>query len=177
MPATKSAATKPVQTLADATAKTRSLIEDLQARLTGDAGSTTLERPRHARRELITAKEVINEEAVGAPLTAKDETEEDLDRQLQAYFDRMSAENLRSEPVIPSPAAAYTLEDIRARVIEKVAERILAEWSHPELGGAAGAAIRREVIDRLTGRVLEMLQNAAATEKEGSMMARAATST
>lgn len=132
MPAAKTAPARPVPTLADATAKTRSLIEELQARLTGEALS-----PEPA-------------------LAVKpEETEDELERQLQAYFERTAA--------VPSAPRRYSLDEIRARVINGVVERILAEWSHGE-HGAEGAALRSEVIDRLTDRVIEILQTKVVTE-------------
>ena len=167
MPSTKSAAaTRPVPTLADATAKTKSLIEDLQARLTGEGSSGGTERPRHSlRRDTVGAKEAAAEEVSAkdpsADTGAKDETEEDLERQLQAYFDSLS-ESGQSTPAAAATSPAYKLDDIRARVIDGVVERILEAWSHPEHGGTAGAAIRHEVVERLTDRVLEMLQRVAA---------------
>ena len=165
MPSTKSTAARPASTLADATAKTRSLIEDLQARLIGEGGSSGPERPRHApRRESGAAKESAPEDLVPKDAAARNETEEDLDRQLQAYFDSVN-ESSRSVPATATSTLTSVPADIRARVIEGVVERILAEWSHPEQGGAAAAALRREVVERLTDRVLEILHRIAAQEK------------
>jgi len=175
MPSAKSAATRPVPTLADATAKTRSLIEDLQARLTGEGGTpNSAERPRHSLgRESAARKQADVEEnatveqaAVAEDAAAKDagpkgETEEDLERQLQAYFEQVT-EGGRAAPAVAASTHALEMEDIRARVVDRVVERILDAWSHPERGGTAGAAIRHEVVERLTDRVLEMLQKAAA---------------
>jgi hypothetical protein len=158
--------------LADATAKTRSLIEDLQARLTGEGSSGGPDRPRHSsRRESVAVKETVAEEMsakeVPPDTTAKDETEEDLERQLQAYFDSLNESGQRA-PAVPASSPAYKMDDIRARVIDGVVERILEAWSHPEHGGAAGAAIRHEVVERLTDRMLEMLQRVAA-DKSGAV--------
>ena len=174
MPSTKSAAPRPASTLADATAKTRSLIEDLQSRLTGEGGGSGPERPRHApRRESAAAKESAPKNLTPKEAGAKNETEEDLERQLQAYFDSVN-ESARSAPATSTSTLTSVPADIRARVIEGVVERILAEWSHPEQGGAAGAALRREVVERLTDRVLEMLHRIAAEDKQEALAHAAA---
>jgi hypothetical protein len=70
----------------------------------------------------------------------REETPEDLDRQLQEYF-------------VASDAGV--LDQIRERVIEAVADRILQSWEHGdrrELG-----ALEKQVIDRVAERILERM--------------------
>jgi hypothetical protein len=127
MASAKSAPTRTVATLADATAKTRSLIEDLQARLASP------------------------EKAVEAG--EQEETEEELERQLKAYFERALTAPNRAVPAI--------LEEMRQRVIDGVVDKIIAEWSEPQQNAVRGGALQREVIERLIDRVVEQLQKAA----------------
>lgn len=157
MPSAKSTVSRPIPTLADATAKTRSLIEDLQARLTGGEGETdALQPPRRApQKETVVAKD----------LGARDETEEDLARQLQSYFERNGESPISSSPA-RTATKTYTFDEIRARVIDGAVERILAEWAQPEGGGTAGSLLRKAVIEGLIDRVLEILHKAAEAEKE-----------
>jgi hypothetical protein len=76
------------------------------------------------------------------------EVSEDLDRELQAYFgsgSRKAAEN--GVPGVP--------DQIRDRVIEAVADRILECWERghrSELG-----ALENQVIDRVAERILERM--------------------
>lgn len=114
MPSTKPSA-KPAATIVNATAKTRSVIEDLGARLTGTRTP---------------------------PVDPHQETIEDLERQLQEYFNRAVSSN---RPGV--------LDDLRNRVIDGVVDRILADWSHS--GAAPGIGLGREVMDRLIERVLD----------------------
>lgn len=109
MPSAKNPAAKPATTIINATARTRSVIEGLQAKLAA-------ERPN----------QLDDPESI-----------EELERQLQAYFERTSL----------NPSRSPILEDLRKRVIEGAVERILAEWPNSsELG--------REVMDRLIEHVL-----------------------
>ena len=133
---------RPGPTLAEATAKTRSLVEGLQARL----ATPGPEAGRPAPKTL----DVI---AVSSP---EDETEEDLERQLQEYFERtMPANTSRTE--IPS--------DLSSRVIEGVVERVLADWANPQRATPVTASLRAEVIERLTERVLDHLQKSGNARK------------
>ena len=72
--------------------------------------------------------------------------EEDLDRQLREYF--MAESGNFSEH-------ANMLDQIRERVIDAVADRILESWErgdHREL-----AALENQVIDRVAERILERM--------------------
>jgi hypothetical protein len=120
-----SAKTNPATTLADATAKTRSMIESLQAKLSAEAG--------------VSAK------------NGSSESIEDLERQLQSYFERTA----------PSDAQAarrsVVLDELRSRVIDRVVDRILADWADPN-SPSARSALAQQVMERLTERLLEELQ-------------------
>jgi hypothetical protein len=67
------------------------------------------------------------------------ESVEDLDRQLQEYFAKVTRENPKM------------LEHIRERVIEGVVERILRDWDQP------GGGIEGEIVERLIGRLMTRL--------------------
>ena len=110
--------------ISTATAKTRSLIQDLQTRLTEAAHPGLAAAP-------------------GATL----ETEEDLERQLEAYFAREVG-----GPGKAGASRARILDELRNRVIDGVVERILSEWSQP--GAPTSAGLRDEVMERLIERVL-----------------------
>lgn len=127
MPSARQPAAKPAATIVNATARTRSVIEDLQARLTADARVRTPEPPQPIR-----------------PASAG-ESIDDLERQLEAYFERAT----------PTSSRSKILDELRNRVIEGVVDRILAEWSNPQNQEGGLAA---EVMERLIERVLDELQ-------------------
>ena len=157
MPSAKSAPVRPASTLADATAKTRSLIEDLQARLAGEARSEPA--PMVSAAGAISLAPAISPSVAATP-ARREETEEDLERQLQAYFEQTAGVPTSAAATMAIAPRPSSLDEIRNRVIEGVVDRIFAEWSRPD--GAVGAALRGEVIDRLTKRVLEMMEKADA---------------
>jgi hypothetical protein len=125
MPSARQPAAKPAATIINATAKTRSVIEGLQARLT-----RTPEPP---------------------PV---EESVDDLEQQLQAYFERAA----------PAAPRGKILDELRSRVIDGVVDRILAQWANPELG-SPGAGLGPEVMERLIERVLEEFSTAAESPK------------
>ena len=143
MASTKNPA-RPGPALAAATAQTRSLVEDLQARLAARSRGTEMPVPK-----------TVDVIAVSRP---EDETEEDLERQLQEYFERTMPANSRTE--IPG--------DLRSGVIEGVVERVLADWANPQRATPVTASLRAEVIERLTERVLEHLQKSGNARKAGA---------
>jgi len=71
---------------------------------------------------------------------AREESTEELDRQLQEYF--VSSET-------------GMLDQIRERVIEAVADRILESWERS--GRRELAALENQVIDRVAERILERM--------------------
>jgi hypothetical protein len=101
VPSARQSAAKP--TIINATDRTRSAIEGLQARLN---------------------------QQDPAP-----ESEADLERELQAYFQNNGVRN-----------------DLRSHVIESVVDKILAEWP----------GLRQEVVDRLVERVANELRKTTA---------------
>ncbi len=125
VPSARQSAAKPATTIVNATARTRSVIENLQARLTAVP-----------------------------PLQSREESVDDLERQLQAYFDRATPASPRSK----------LLEELRNRVVDGVVDRILAEWANP--GKASG--LGPEVMERLIERVLEEFGQVAESAKSSS---------
>jgi hypothetical protein len=93
---------------------------------------------------------------------APDETDEDLERQLQAYFARVSPSR-RTGANVAGPARTQILDELRSRVIDGVAERILAEWACPQPGSPS--ALGRELMERLIERLLEQLRKPAEMSK------------
>ncbi len=71
-------------------------------------------------------------------LEPQDETAEDLERQLAHYF-------TKSTP----PAGHLALNDLRSRVVDGVADRILRHW---EQNSAIEAAVIERLIERLLAR-------------------------
>jgi hypothetical protein len=118
MPSARQPTAKPAATIVNATAKTRSVIEGLQARL------TRAPEPPPA-----------------------EESVDDLEQQLQAYFDRAT----------PTTPRTKILDELRSRVIDGVVDRILAEWANPQPGAGLGP----EVMERLIERVLKELSSGA----------------
>jgi hypothetical protein len=127
VPSARQPTPKPAATIVNATARTRSVIEDLQSRLTADTRSRIPE-PQPIR-----------------PASAV-ESLDDLERQLQAYFERATPTSSRTE----------ILAELRSRVIEGVVDRIMADWADPEQKHGALAA---EVMERLIQRILNQLQS------------------
>ena len=78
---------------------------------------------------------------------AADETNEELEGQLQQYF---------SETVAPPVRG---VNEIRDRVIDGVAEKILRSWEDPR--GQLSSAVKAAVIERLIERVVDRLGKGA----------------
>jgi hypothetical protein len=72
------------------------------------------------------------------------EAPEDLDRQLREYF--VSSE---------ASSEAGVLDQIRERVIDAVADRILERWERGDRGEIG--ALENQVIDRVAERILERM--------------------
>lgn len=140
MPSAKTSSAKPVATLASATAQTQSVIEGLQARLNAEVRneahvpSLSISKPRNG--------------------IETQETEEDLERQLQAYFasSYVRATNLSRTQI---------LDELRSRVVEGVVHRILAEWARREQELPGSAAMGNEIMELLIQRVFEQFQELA----------------
>ena len=142
MPSTRQPPAKPIATIADATAKTRSVIEDLQARLTADARSRIAEQattPPPAEPEDVNREESVD----------------DLERQLQAYFERATPRSTRTK----------ILDELRNRVIDGVVDRILVEWATLQPGASPAAGLGPAVMERLIERVLDEFGKATQSSK------------
>jgi len=139
VPSSRQTSSKPAPTIVNATARTRSVIENLQARLAADASGKPSDEPSSP------LPPVPQENALEDP--SHEESLDDLERQLQAYFDRPAR----------TPSPAKIPDELRSRVIDEVVNRILAEWANPQEGADAG--LRQEVMERLIERVLEEFKN------------------
>ena len=86
--------------------------------------------------------------------------EEDLDRELQAYFSAAS-----------NPPEKSLLNEIRDRVVEGVVDRIMRAWEEPQ--SQSSGAIEEAVVERLIARVLERLgSDSTATQRTGRVPER-----
>jgi hypothetical protein len=110
--------TKSESKLAEAADKTAALLQGLQSRLNGNA------------------------------VISREETPDELDRQLREYFVAESGK---------SPGDAGVLNQIHNRVIDAVADRIMASWENS--GGRELGALEKQVIDRLAERILERMSH------------------
>ena len=130
MPPSKTPVSRPGAAIATAAERTRSVIEDLQSRLSE-----------------------VSQQAEPSPQSERSETEDELERQLHAYFSGRTKKTSASES---SPERKPILDDLRRRVVDRVAERILEDWerSHP----ATWNQIREDVMERLVDRVLRELE-------------------
>jgi hypothetical protein len=106
--------------LAEAADKTAALLQGLQSRLNGNS------------------------------VISREETPDELDRQLREYFIAESGKSLNG-------SATGVLNQIHSRVIDAVAERILASWENG--GGRELGALEKQVIDRLAERILERMSH------------------
>jgi hypothetical protein len=105
--------------LAEAADKTAALLQGLQSRLNGGA------------------------------VAVRDESADELERQLQEYFVAESGS-------APAASGSSVLNQIHERVIQAVADRVLASWEGG--GGNHGlGALESQVIDRLAERILERM--------------------
>jgi hypothetical protein len=109
--------TKSESKLTEAADKATALLQELQSRLTRDT----------------------------PPAAVREETPEDLDRQLREYF--VAESGKASGAPIPS--------QIRDRVIDAVAERILESWERGDRRQLG--ALENQVIDRVAARILERM--------------------
>ncbi len=152
MPSTKNPSTRPVASIARAAQRTRSVIEDFQTRLT--------EVSQHAGVARLATGIAAEKEAAGR--TEASESEAELERQLAAYFARAGAST--GSEATGSSERNKILEELRARVIDAVVERILAGW----LSGQPQepSALRDEVLERLIERVLQQFGTRGPAETE-----------
>jgi hypothetical protein len=112
--------TKSESKLSEAADKATALIQGLQSRLNRDAPSAAAVAPR-------------------------EETSEELDRQLRDYFVAESGK-------LPD---TRVVDQIRDRVIEALADRILEGWERGDRRDLG--ALEKQVIDRVAERILERM--------------------
>jgi len=125
-------AEKKTDKLTEAAEKTTAVLQGLQSRLRREAGGTW-----------------------SAP-----EIPDELGKQLEEYF---AASSLRSAASLPSaadraPSARQDwagVDEVRRRVMEGVAERILRSWQEP--GGQLSAAFKDALVERLIERALDAI--------------------
>jgi hypothetical protein len=146
VPAPKSP--RPEASIASAAAKTRSAIEGLQERLSEDAQGSVPQCVAPVPRKTLDI--------------GPGETDEDLERQLQSYFARASSSS-RGGASVTSSSRTQILDQLRSRVIDGVAERILAEWACPQPG--TSPTLGSELMERLIERLLEQLRKPAEISK------------
>ena len=146
--------------LVSATAKTQSVIEGLQARLRGEPAPKVR---RQASTSVSRKKDVVD--LVG------EETQEELEKQLQAYFATAQVRPL----TLSSTAEMSRVEtrndvrhddlrqqdDLRLRVVEGVVVRILGEWARNDQERPPAARLGNEIMDRLIQRVMEQFRGLA----------------
>ena len=150
--------------LVSATAKTQSVIEGLQARLRGEPAPKVR---KQASASVSRKKDVVD--LVG------EETQEELEKQLQAYFATAEVRPL----TIASTAEMSRVEtrddvrhddfrhddlrhdDLRHRVVEGVVVRILGEWARNDQERPPAARLGNEIMDRLIQRVAEQFRGLA----------------
>ena len=149
MSSEKSPAVEPVATLADATAKTQSAIEGLQARLRGGGPSRS-----HKQAATVSASRKRN------AIDIEEETDEELEKQLQTYFARTSVQPC-NVPSVSNLSRGQIRDDLRNRVVEGVVHRILAEWARHDQELHGSARLGNEIMERLIQRVLEQFQELA----------------
>ena len=110
--------TKSESKLTEAADKATAMLQDLQSRLSRDPVRTQVD--------------------------IREETPEDLDRQLREYFVADSEQ-----------PGTRVQDDIRDRVVEAVADRILESWERGDR--RALGALENQVIDRVAQRILERM--------------------
>lgn len=142
---------QPIPSLASATAKTQSVIEGLQARLSGEP---TPRVNRHSASAAAARKRNVVE------LQEVEETEEELEQQLQTYFARTTVQGT-PVPSVTKLSSRQVHDNLRERVIEGVVLRILAEWARHDQELPGGARLGNEIMERLIQRVLEQFQELA----------------
>ena len=153
MPSTKNPSIRPAS-IAKAAQRTRSVIEDLQIRLTevsqhGKVGRLAAIAPKKQKDSEL-------DELEGRKTAELQESEAELESQLAAYFARAD------EPKAAGGRSGHSdvLDELRRRVIDGVVERILDEWASDR--EEAPGRLREEVMERLVQRVLEQFETGSA---------------
>ena len=156
----KNSSSRRAESVAKATAQTRSAIEGLKERLTGEAhaGAT-----RYGLKELFPGQShdgetryVASVQTISTQDCEPQETDEELERQLQAYFACATPAQRKTASVVTS-GYPLLMDELRGRVVDVAADRILTLWLCPEPGMPPAAGLGTELIDRLVQRILEQL--------------------
>jgi hypothetical protein len=87
----------------------------------------------------------LNRDAAPGVVNSREETPEDLDQQLREYFVADSEK----------PSSDGVLDQIRERVIDTVANRILESWERGDRKDLG--ALENQVIDRVAERILKRM--------------------
>jgi hypothetical protein len=152
----KSPSARPAESLSTAALKTRSAIQNLQARL---AGASHLDLATEEDVRLAQLEKEGKDEGAD-----RLESEEELELQLKAYFTRASSPRagITTATTASSPPRSRTqlLDELRSRVIDGVVERVLNEWAGGQRGELADA-----VMERLIERVLQQFRLSSGASK------------
>lgn len=90
----------------------------------------------------------------------EEETEEELERQLQTYFASTIVQT-RNASSVANLSRTQIHDELRSRVVEGVVHRILAEWARREQDLPGSSRLGNEIMERLIQRVLEQFQELA----------------
>jgi len=148
VPSPKNTSVRQAASIASVAAKTRSAIEGLQEKLSRESHHSV---PQYVAPIPRRAQDM-----------GPDESDEELERQLQSYFARANSLP-RGGVNTASSARTQILDELRSRVIDGVAERILAEWACPQPGGTP--TLGSELMERLIERLLDQLRKPAEISK------------
>jgi len=148
VPSPRNAPTRPSASIASAAQRARSVIEDLQSKLSEAAEQGA--RPAAGAQSLAAGRVERVADSV--------ESEADLERQLAAYFAHETAQPATSGGAV---------EEMRRRVIDGVVDRILRDWSKP----GARSALQEQVLERLIQRVLLQFGSSAESGKTQASIA------
>ena len=157
MASEKNPSADPLAALATDTARTRSAIERLQAKLSAELAekgiSTAAMSPKRVHKQSSAVSAPVSKSLVEIP---DGETEEELERQLQKYFAATSV-----QPRNLADVSAQARDELRDKVVESVVRRIISEWARADQDRPAGARLGNEIMERLIQRVLEEFEELA----------------
>jgi len=177
----KNSSADPLAALATDTARTRSAIERLQARLKAELAENDPSAEPQGKVTPTKAKAQPSGESLHPTVSAmspqrlhkqsnpanatgtkslaeisNEDTEEELERQLQKYFAGTGV-----QPRDLADVSGPSRDDLRNRVVDGVVRRILSEWAHQDQERPAGARLGNEIMERLIQRVAEQFQDLA----------------
>jgi hypothetical protein len=132
-----------MESIAEAADKAASRMRQLRSRMSDPAETTARVVPREIE-PVSKAARVVRQDP---------ETIEEMERQLQQLFEQTPGYAM---------SGSRLLHEIRGRVVDGVAERILAAWGAE---GADAGMLEDEVVERLIVRVLERLRSGKSTPR------------